>query len=448
MRVEYDGEFAWLPRGHVTESYTLAAQVQLERYMDDASRIKNKITIYGKADKPYPLDADGQNYSDGWTELTDFNLQGTLTSNAAAAQADVVLTDATGFSADDYVRIMDTVTLNDEECQIDSISVNTLTMKDNLTNAYLSASPSYVLKLPGWLSNEGFAISEEGTKIMRGSRSVKHDCNANTTQSDVILMLRDGIKVNMDTYPNLTLFLLLDDADFNGNVIIQLYSGSGWYGSNYDAIKYVKVTAGVGTQWQVVNVKGGTDYRDQWDYVGANFDWTDIWQIRIVCYFSSSTQGISYIDSLYFWGKRWGGGSDNSAVDGYAYDSSSVSTYGIREHVLVSDMLLSDAECEAKAQSLLTFYKATRTSMELETESLDLVDYPILPGNKVAVDLTPLSISGDYRIDAVDIHLSALDSSLKFRFYIDNTLPRTADYLYNLSRTIRELTRNYPGIRR
>ena len=85
--------------------------------------------------------------------------------------------------------------------------------------------------------------------------------------------------------------------------------------------------------------------------------------------------------------------------------------------------------------------------MELESETLDWVDYPIIPGNKVAVNLTPLGVSGNYRIDSVDIHIISEDHKLVARFTIENTPSRTADYLYNLSKRIRQLGRNYANIR-
>jgi len=449
MRIEYDGEFGWLPRGHVTESYTLAAQVQLERYMDDATRIKNKITVYGKPDKPAPLDSDGQDYSDGLTELAAPSHLKALTADAAASQAVVTLGagNCAGFVAADKVWIMDD-NANGEQLTVQSVDdgAGTVTMTTNLVTAYAIADDAVLFIIEdggtqtgwGWYDDPAdYDIVQETTIIDTGSKSIEVQI---TNKTGISILLQMVTAVDMNEYDTLKMKLYfattapaslgigLRSGDCGGTDWATIYLGS----------------PDQTNQWVDIEIKGGTDNEGAWSK-GAGFSWSTVKQIRFFPIWSAADDYTFYIDRLHFIGKRWGGGTDNSAVDGYAYDATSVSTYGVREHVIISEMLLSDAECEAKAQSLLAFYKDARIAMELETETLDLVNYPILPGNKVAVDLTPLSISGDYRIDSVDIHLSTQDNSLKFRFFIDNAPPRTADYLFRLSRKVRELERSYGG---
>jgi len=68
FRVEYDGKFAFFPRNSKTSSISLSEKLEYSRYSKDIHRIRNKIKVKGAAEKPYPLDTDGQPWSDSLTE--------------------------------------------------------------------------------------------------------------------------------------------------------------------------------------------------------------------------------------------------------------------------------------------------------------------------------------------------------------------------------------------
>jgi hypothetical protein len=68
FRVEPDGKFAFFPRNSKTSAVSLAELIEISEYRKDIHRIRNKITSYGAGERPYPLDVDGQPWSDSLSE--------------------------------------------------------------------------------------------------------------------------------------------------------------------------------------------------------------------------------------------------------------------------------------------------------------------------------------------------------------------------------------------
>jgi hypothetical protein len=61
-RVAPDGKFEFFPRNSKTSSVDLAEKIEVSEYRKDVLRVRNKVTIYGAADKSLPTDKDA------WTE--------------------------------------------------------------------------------------------------------------------------------------------------------------------------------------------------------------------------------------------------------------------------------------------------------------------------------------------------------------------------------------------
>lgn len=62
FRVAPDGKFEFFPKGTKPSSVSLAERVEYYEYRRDVHRVRNKITVYGAADKSVPADKDT------WTE--------------------------------------------------------------------------------------------------------------------------------------------------------------------------------------------------------------------------------------------------------------------------------------------------------------------------------------------------------------------------------------------
>jgi len=67
FRVEYDGKFAFFPKNSKTSPISLSERIEVSRYSKDIHRIRNKITVYGAAEKASPANKDA------WTETLDIN---------------------------------------------------------------------------------------------------------------------------------------------------------------------------------------------------------------------------------------------------------------------------------------------------------------------------------------------------------------------------------------
>jgi len=68
FRVDWDGRFAFFPKNSKNSPISLSEKIEHSRYSKDIHRVRNKIKVYGAAEKPYPLDTDGQPWSDSLTE--------------------------------------------------------------------------------------------------------------------------------------------------------------------------------------------------------------------------------------------------------------------------------------------------------------------------------------------------------------------------------------------
>jgi hypothetical protein len=74
FRVEPDAKFAFFPRNSKTSSVSLSEVIESSEYRRDIHRIRNRIMTYGARERPYPLDVDGQTWSDSLSEdLTQVN---------------------------------------------------------------------------------------------------------------------------------------------------------------------------------------------------------------------------------------------------------------------------------------------------------------------------------------------------------------------------------------
>jgi hypothetical protein len=85
-----------------------------------------------------------------------------LSSDAASGQKAVVVTTTTNFKAGDAVRLWDS-TPQGEDATIASIAGSTLTMEDNLTNAYTTGNNAHCSKQLGWNLNEFGSVKNPPT---------------------------------------------------------------------------------------------------------------------------------------------------------------------------------------------------------------------------------------------------------------------------------------------
>ncbi|MCL6578960.1 MAG: hypothetical protein K6T73_06180, partial [Candidatus Bathyarchaeota archaeon] len=68
FRVAPDAKFEFFPRNSKTSPVSLSEKIEVSEYRKDIHSIRNKITVYGTQDKPFPVDVDGRPWSDTLTE--------------------------------------------------------------------------------------------------------------------------------------------------------------------------------------------------------------------------------------------------------------------------------------------------------------------------------------------------------------------------------------------
>jgi hypothetical protein len=455
IRVEYDGKFAFIERGTLTEPYSpLTGECQVERYRANSVQVRNRIKIEGKADKPYPVQNDGQAWSDVWTETVVCDRDQVASDITAGDNHVHTLNGAAHFEAGDFITIIsaeDYATKCGEVHEVDHLTGNDVYITDTFAKDYDASSGlgeciiAQVWTYGGWgyvpFSQWDINVIayETVSPIYEGVKSIKVAYNDVLTPTIVLLTLKDPLDLRKYTELSSRFYFGTTAPDW---LVIEFIDEEGGR-----AVSGSRISGWDPDTWKELNASIGTQNSNSWTLTGG-FNWNNVRVILFYISFAAANSDSFYIDRFFVRGLRWGGGSDNDAVDGFAEDDSvSQPRYGIKEYSTKLDMLLSDAECEAKAQALLAFYKGERVTIELSTETLDWGDEPFAPGNLVGIDFAKIGPNDSFRIDAIDLTVSSLDHRCLLTFTINNFPARLADYLYRLSRKIRMLEKNYSAIR-
>ena len=336
FRVAPDGKFEFFPKLSKTSPVSLSEKIEASEYRKDIHRIRNKIMIYGIADKSFPLDKDV------WTES---------------------LTPADG----------------------------------------------------SWSAGAG-EVSLDTTFKIKGSASIKTYTGPNYW-AGCVFTLNTGKEVNSNLYPILSFYAFLQKA-FDGNVTVSLYDVA-------DKQAYKNITIGP-DEWHKTDLKVGLGNELEWESVESGFDWTQIKEVRVACWFAGVGTGNFWLDGLYFGGRRY------SAV---REDAGSQTAYGLRELTETDEELISDNECDLRAKSLLDYFKAPAEYMQLSTTVLDYGATPLLPGDKIHVVLPNENVDSDFRIESVEYHVDAKTQTLEVSLNLGKEPPQLADYLYGLRAT-------------
>ena len=194
-------------------------------------------------------------------------LASSLSGNAAAAQPDVAVTDASAFKVGDSVHLWDNNPLSEDKI-IGSIAGNTLTMTVNLTNAYATASNAHCTKNSGWnLSKVG---SQENAPHLNFYSLINTNISTATTY--------------------IRLFTTAFDTDY--------FWSQFCVGNSTTAGEFTHHSMPIGKYWKTKE-KSGTS----WTKVG-NADWENINGIAFYTYNAGPVgNGTIWIDDLHISGK-------------------------------------------------------------------------------------------------------------------------------------------------
>ncbi|MEM3731733.1 MAG: hypothetical protein QXE74_08190 [Candidatus Bathyarchaeia archaeon] len=336
FRIAPDGKFEFFPKNSKTSPVSLSEKIEAYEYRKDIHRIRNKIMVYGLADKSVPLDKDA------WTENLSCS-DGSWTASAGEV------------SSDPYFKARGTASI-----------------RVYATNLYYAGA---------------------------------------------IFTLNSGKEVNTNLYPILSFMVWLERA-FSGNIAVQLIDAS-----NRTATKNLTAAPG---EWRKIDLKVGSLYAEDWEWVDQGFDWKQIKKVRVDAHFPGVGSGSFWIDQLYFGGRRY------SAV---REDTSSQNAYGLRELTETDEELISDNECDLRARALLDYLKGPAEYLRISTTVLDYGNTPLLPGDKIHVTLPNEGVDSDFRIETVEYFVDAKTQTLEITLELGKVPPLLADYLYGLRST-------------
>jgi hypothetical protein len=271
-----------------------------------------------------------------------------------------------------------------------------------------------------WTATSG-TVSLDGAVKVKGAGSVKTYAQ-NLNYGGCVLTLNTGKEVNAELHPVLNLWLRRESS-FNGNATLTLFDVAGRSAGHEFTVGHEK--------WFQTQVRVGVANADLWQ-VENGFDWTQVKNVRVVCWFDGANTGSFWVDGLFFGGRRY------SSVQ---EDASSQNNYGLRELVEVDEELWTDDECASRANALLASLKDPAESLTLRSTVVDYGDSPLLPGDTVHVTLPNEGVNGDFRILSVEYQVDAKTQTLETALELGREVPLLADYVFALRSKMDHLSR-------
>ncbi|MEM2971523.1 MAG: hypothetical protein QW270_03775 [Candidatus Bathyarchaeia archaeon] len=159
-------------------------------------------------------------------------------------------------------------------------------------------------------------------------------------------------------------------------------------------------------------------------------DWNNINRIGFYMQFPESgglgEYAMMWVDHILF---------ENCRFSSTVEDTNSQSLYGLRELTETDEELYSDYECQLRARALLAHLKDPAEYIVVRSTVLDYGNTPILPGDKIYIQLPNEGISGYYRVETAQYYVDAKTQTLEVTLELGKAPPLLADYLYGLRST-------------
>lgn len=354
---------------------SLRGRAEVSGYRKDISCVRNKVHIYGAADKLNPDNMDA------WTDWTQLPIPWTCG-------------------------------------QDDTLDVDTVNKVQGISSVYVHSETSLTLSVSCWA-----ACAFDSALA----------CGRTHGYQRLNFAVRFYVQNVMGSY-HFTDFCVRLKTDANN------------YFEKHHVIPSEKQTD---TAWNYYQESLGPTAEEQkgsedvWVEVGSP-DWRNITQVQFQLdgTVDNSSAYISInIDKLFF---------DQGRFSAIEEDSASEAAYGLREMSETDEELVSDAECDLRAKSLLAYYKDPAEYLTVKTTVLDYGLAPVLAGDRIHATFPNENIDGDYRAETVEYYVDGNEQTLEVTFELGKVPPLLADYLYGLrtkSITIEKLARTKAGMR-
>jgi len=408
FRVAPDGKFEFFAVNSKTSSVSLTDAIEGSDYGKDIFRKKTKITIYGAADKPNDSSRD-------WgTDMATPHKGSEVDQISAAGQKNLYVASTTSFTVGDKIAIMSSPLYETNEVA-SIVAGDYLVMVNNLANTYGVASGVFVTD--GWCPQNS-TISAESTIKVVGSYSVKVVGPGGSGWTAALYF--NGTKVSAELYPEIRVKLYTTVASGG---YVRLWD-SAWKTA---VVPFTQIDAD--SKFHLQKIKAGSKNEEAWT-VESGFDWT---QVQITEIGLNDANATFYIDGLYYGGRQ------------YSYTKQAVSG-DIREHVDTDEELMSDDECQARAEALYDYYSVPAESSPIHSTVLDYGTTPVLPGDKIHVELPNENLSKDFRVESgVKYSFDSAHDELAIDFNVGRCPSLQADYMYRVHAKTDYLVRHSLG---
>jgi hypothetical protein len=413
FRVAPDGLFEFFPLNSKTSPVSLTDVIESSEYGGDIFRKKNKITIYGTADKP------NESTRDLATEMVTPYIGSEVDQVSAAGQKNLYVGSTVGFAIGMRIAIMQGPYYEINEVA-GGVLNDYLIMTENLAHTYNVAAG--VFRVPGW-GPQNSTISAESTIKVVGSRSVKVATPIDAGEFGAMYV--NEILVDAELYPEIRFKLYATRAS-SGYVRVW---DSAWKTA---MTTFSQVVADGRFHHQVINA--GSASEEAWQ-VESGFDWTLIRITEVGLNNPGLTDPATtcYVDGLYWSGRR------------YSYTKQAPSG-DLREFVDTDQELASDYECQLRAEAMYDYYSGPAVSSPIGSTVIDYGTTPILPGDKIHVVLPNENVSADFRIESgVKYAYDGRTTELSIDFVVGRQPRLYADYMYRLSSKQDYLVRHSMG---
>lgn len=486
FRVEPDGKFAFFPKNTKTSLVNLSERIEVSSYRKDIHRIRNKITVYGAAEKANDASKDFG------TDIATPYKGSKVDQSSASGQKNLYVASTTDFAAGDKIWIY--VYPDYEENEVESIVAGDhLVCKNNLQHTY--GVNTGVIVYPGWgPTSAGTTITADAVNKEVGSQSVKIVVNDGGGWGGALYHWDSPIDMNKYVTHNI---FARSSVTVSGIISVR--------DSNFKQASTSISSVSNDEKFHFISVRGGRKNADRWG-AESGFDWSKIIEVEI----RMNASVVDYwIDGQFFGDKRWeatqgdpssqsdlasdaaSGQKDVVVVDASIFsvgdfvwiqddnaseynDVSAVNTvtntltmvnnlgntYTVaangkvwidpRELTETDEELHSDHECELRAKALLAQLKDPAEYLTLRSTIIDYYVNQLLPADKIPVTLPNENIDSDYRIINGEYHVIARDQTLEITLELGKEKPLLADYLYGLRSgavTLERLARTKAGVR-
>jgi len=486
FRVEYDGKFAFFPKNSKTSPISLSEKIEHSRYSKDIHRVRNKIIVYGAAEKC------NDSSKDFGTDMATPYKGSKVDQSSASGQKNLYVTSTTDFAVGDKIWIY--MYPDYEENEVESIVAGDhLVCVNNLQHTY--GINTGVIVYPGWgPTSAGTTITADAVNKEVGSRSVKIAVNDGGGWGGALYHWDSPIDMNKYVSHN---FFIESSVTISGVISLR--------DANFKQASSTNLNVSNDGNFHFVSIKGGRKNQDAWG-VESGFDWSKIIEVEI----RMNTSVLDYwIDGMFFGHKRWeatqedsssqsdlisdaaSGQKDVVVVDASIFSvgdfvwikddnvgeynevsavntvtntltmvNNLANTYTVaangkvwidpRELTETDEELHSDHECELRAKALLDHLSQPAESITVRSTCLDYGTNRLLPGDKIPVVLPNENIDSNYRIISAEYHVTARDQTLEITLELGKEKPLLADYLYGLRSgavTLERLTRTKAGVK-